>query len=134
MTREARSHEIEDYVSFLDAVRNEVLGSADRPYLILGFSQGAATAFRWAVRSGKPPSRLVLWGGGVPPDEDDDAVRKALANTPITLVTGEADRYAPPAAIREDAERLRQLGLEVSVDFFDGGHRLDKKTLARIGG
>lgn len=133
MTREARSREIDDYVAFLDAVRDAVLGGhTPAVTLILGFSQGAATAFRWAVRTSTPPSKLVLWAGGVPPDEDDDTVRAALAETAIILVTGEADQYATPAAVREDAERLTGLGLNVRVELFDGGHRLDKKTFARI--
>ncbi|MGH7656897.1 MAG: alpha/beta hydrolase, partial [Gemmatimonadales bacterium] len=133
MTREARSREIDDYVTFLDAVRDAVLGDyTSAATLILGFSQGAATAFRWAVRMSTPPSRLVLWAGGVPPDEDADTVRAALAETAIILVTGEADKYATPAAIREDAERLTGLGLNVRVELFDGGHRLDKETFARI--
>ncbi|MGH7656893.1 MAG: alpha/beta hydrolase, partial [Gemmatimonadales bacterium] len=133
MTREARSREIEDYVAFLDEVRAAVLGgNTSTATLILGFSQGAATAFRWAVRTSTPPSKLVLWAGGVPPDEKDDAVRAALAETAIVLVTGEADKYATPAAVREDAARLTRLGLEVRVEVFDGGHRLDKKTLGRI--
>src|SRR5256885_14142400 len=52
MTREDRLAEIEDYVRFLDAVYADVLGLIDRSQMTvhaLGYSQGAATASRWAA-------------------------------------------------------------------------------------
>ena len=48
MTREDRENEIADYVDFLDAVyRESALGAAH--VTALGFSQGVATACRWAA-------------------------------------------------------------------------------------
>lgn len=134
MTREGREAEIRDYVAYLDAVREHIIGAIPRSprVTILGFSQGTATAFRWAVQGGTPPERLILWGGGAPDDHDPDRIRKALAGTDITLVTGTEDTYATPAALERDAEALRALGLQASVVTFDGGHRISRATLGEL--
>ena len=47
MTKEDRAHEIEDYLSYLEQVRAAIIPPV--PLTILGFSQGVATAARWAV-------------------------------------------------------------------------------------
>ena len=51
MTREDREAEIEDYVRYLDALTDELMGSIPPlPRIqVHGFSQGAATAARWAA-------------------------------------------------------------------------------------
>src|SRR6266498_2722637 len=65
MTREDRLTEIEDYVQYLDAVHADVVGSVDRSLVkvrVLGFSQGAATACRWASTGASRVDRLIVWG------------------------------------------------------------------------
>ena len=47
MTKEDRVREIEDYLAYLDLVRATLMPPV--PLTILGFSQGVATAARWAV-------------------------------------------------------------------------------------
>src|SRR5882672_5733760 len=71
MTREERDSEIIDYVSYLDAVAlciDELGPRAAQKCNVLGFSQGAPTACRWACRGSTRFERIVLWGGGVPPE------------------------------------------------------------------
>lgn len=136
MTREDRAAEIHDYVAFLDAVRGEVLRGL--PLIprttILGFSQGTATAFRWAVQGSEPPDRLILWGGGVPGDHQPEPTRTALGRTKISLVTGTRDEYTSPSVMERDADLLRSLGLSVDVRVFDGGHAIHRVTLSELAG
>src|SRR2546430_12104530 len=73
MTREDRLVEIEDYVRYLDAVHDHVRGGMrSEPVSVhaIGFSQGAGTVSRWAALGKTHVDRLVLWGGGIPPDLD----------------------------------------------------------------
>ena len=67
MTREDREREIGDYVRYLDALADRVLGPL-RPgprVTVLGFSQGVATAARWTVLGRTRPrrgrKRLPAW-------------------------------------------------------------------------
>src|SRR6059036_2375109 len=73
MTREDRLSEIDDYVRYLDALHAEVFARVERASVTLnlfGYSQGTATACRWAARGAARVDRLILWAGEVPPDLD----------------------------------------------------------------
>ena len=130
MTREAREAEIDDYVCALDATIRHLSGD-DFPssLCVLGFSQGAATASRWALLGDTAVDRLVLWGG-VPAHDLDLATHAATLRTlDLTLVVGTEDPYVTTER-REAAERrLRTHDIPVTIRTFDGGHRLDEPTL-----
>ena len=61
-------------------------------------------------------------------DGSDDALRAAR----LTLVVGEADPFAPAAAVTEQAARLTAAGVGYELVRFAGGHRLDAGTLGRV--
>jgi predicted esterase len=135
MTREDRQHEIRDYVRYLDAVADEVLAAAafsppPRVHL-LGFSQGAATAARWAASGRIRPATLVLWGGAPPVDLNEGA-RRRLSGMRVRLIHGTRDRLVGPDALAGSAAGLREGGADVSIETFEGGHRLDATVLAAL--
>src|SRR6266404_6927416 len=101
MTREDRLIEIDDYVSYLDAVCADVFTSLDRARATvhaLGYSQGASTVSRWAALGKAKIDRLTLWGGEFPPDLDltVDAVVSRLQTAHLTLVYGRSDEFITP--------------------------------------
>ncbi len=142
MTREDRLNEIGDYVRYLDRTLDAATEAAEvdparTPLAVLGFSQGAATACRWAAHRYAdglaPPARVVLWGGAVPPDfdlagADGDALRAAR----LTLVVGDADEFATAAVSAEQEARLTAAGVAYEVVHYPGGHRLDAVALGRV--
>lgn len=127
MTREDRQQEIADCLAYLDQVR--ALLVAPVPLTVLGFSQGVATAARWAVATSPAPVRLVAWGGLLP----DEIPAARLASMRVTCVVGEQETWAPPAAIEAQATLLRDAGVEVNVVRFDGGHEIRGEVLHRLG-
>jgi predicted esterase len=134
MTREDRAHEIVDYVEWLDELHRhlqEQTGSAGARVGVLGFSQGTATAARWAVLGRVRPARLILWAGGLPPDLDPAAIGAALSGVQLELVAGDQDEYLPEARIAEEERRMQELGLAAVCQRFPGGHRLDAALLTR---
>ena len=136
MTREAREEEIDDYVRYLDAVYGRLLASVSpsMPVHVLGFSQGAATATRWAVLGFVRVDRLTLWGGGVPPDLDLERHGAKLRAMELTLVVGERDALVSAKRAAAEVERLLAARIPHRVVRFDGGHRLDDETLRRLAG
>ena len=52
MTKEDRLHEIEDYLAYLDALCDQLFGHLENQpeIVLLGFSQGTATAWRWLLK------------------------------------------------------------------------------------
>jgi pimeloyl-ACP methyl ester carboxylesterase len=142
MTRADREHEIRDYVEYLDRLAVEVLGSDEGKapegefvdggagrVVVLGFSQGAATASRWVAYGGIRPAELVLWGGGLAADLDMARAAEVLGDTRIRLVAGEDDEWARGRAW-ESRDRLEAAGLTADTMTFPGGHRIEKEVLA----
>jgi predicted esterase len=137
MTREDREREMEDYVRYLDLVHEQlfdIAGSAAARVSVLGFSQGAATAARWAVRGRAEVDHLVLWGAALPPELDDAASLAPLKTMRVTLVAGSRDALFPESAREEQRARLGRHGVAFTEAGFEGGHRLDDETLRQLAG
>jgi predicted esterase len=135
MTREDRASEVADYVEYLDAVFDEVTGGglADGNRLnVIGFSQGAATAARWVAHGRVPATRLILWGGLVPPDAELSRGPQALRGVPLTFVLGSRDHYVSDAALDEDVARMDRAGITASVIRFEGGHAVSRAALRQL--
>lgn len=132
MTREDRHHEVRDQTGYLDAlVRSQVGARRTGVRLaVLGFSQGAATACRWAALGSTRVDRVVVWGGDVPGDLDLDAARTRLPG--LTLVVGDEDRFATPERTAALEARLRAAALPFARVGYAGGHRLHAPTLLRV--
>jgi len=132
MTREDRLVEIADYVRYLDAVYAAVGGATAPRVVVLGFSQGTATAARWLATGAARADRLILWGGEVPPDLDLAAARARWLETGVTLVAGSTDPFITTKVLARDEARLRETGIVYQVERFEGGHELDAEVLREI--
>jgi predicted esterase len=99
---------------------------------VLGFSQGTATVSRWLAASGMRVDQLVLWGGAIPPELDLAAWAARLHGAAITLVAGDDDQFATPAAVAAEAERLSAAGVAFTLQRFPGGHTIDPAALSAL--
>lgn len=127
MTREDREADIADNLAYLEQMRRDLVPAV--PLTVLGFSQGVATATRWAASTTPRPTRLIAWGSLLP----DDVPPARLAGTQVTFVVGERDDWAPPDRVEAQAVALRSAGLTVEVLRFAGGHELDAGVVVRLG-
>lgn len=136
MTREDRLTEIADYLCYLDAVYDELFARLRREAVrlhLLGFSQGTATATRWALRGKSRVDRLVLWAGVLPPEIDLRAEAARLNALDLTLVAGEQDEWVMGnLAIAEAA--LEEAGVRYRVLTFPGGHEVRAVILRELAG
>ena len=133
MTREDRLVDIEDCISYLDAVHDDVFARVDAASVtlhVLGFSQGTATVARWAARTTARIDRLILWAGTLPPELDvtPDTFRGAR----LTFVLGDRDPFAAPAHVSALRERVESAGIPFELMRFEGGHEIDPRTLLRL--
>lgn len=130
MTREDRLHEIEDYLGYLEALYDEVRGRIGRelPVTALGFSQGVATATRWAARTRAPVRRLVVWGGTLPPEVDLTAFNK----TRVTVVCGDKDELITAKVRETEAALWRKAGIDPEVKIFSGHHEVSAEVLLQL--
>ncbi|HEX4560485.1 MAG TPA: hypothetical protein VH113_01520 [Gemmatimonadales bacterium] len=130
MTREDRLHEIDDYLGYLELLHDEVQKTLPRPVPVtaLGFSQGVATAMRWAARTRAPVRRLVVWGGTVPPEVD----LSVFAKVRVTVVCGDQDELITAKVRDAEAELWRKVGIDPEVRMFAGHHEVRPEVLAEL--
>lgn len=137
MTREDREIEIGDYLGYLDGLAGKVLTGATgvHPDVVLGFSQGCATASRWAARGACRPRFLVLWAELPAHDlTDDDFASLARKGTRVMLVAGREDPYLSLDAVARAEKELESHGLSVQTLPFDGGHEIVEAPLLDLAG
>ncbi len=135
MTREDRLNEMDDYVAYLDLLHDTLFERVRREtvkLVVLGFSQGTATASRWAVRGAARADRLVLWAGLLPPDVEPASLRDKLNAVDLVLVAGAKDRHITPERLAEQRAALERAGVRHRVVTFEGGHALEASALARL--
>lgn len=135
MTREDRESEIADYVEYLDALFEDVAAgarSAGAQVNVIGFSQGAATATRWVTHGKSALSRLVLWGGLMPPETDLSRGTAAFRNVPLTLVLGSHDHYVTDSMLAAEQARLEAASVPHDVIRFEGGHVITRVVFPQL--
>jgi predicted esterase len=133
MTREHREAEMRDYVRYLDLLHAE-LAARYRPRrtIVVGFSQGGATASRWVARGSTSVHSLVLWGALLPPDLDLAAARERLTASRLTIVLGRTDQYIAADAAARERDRLAAAGIPFGLIEYDAGHSIKRAVLADL--
>jgi predicted esterase len=132
MTRQDRELAIEDNVRYVAGVVAEVQKTQPVSHLVfLGFSQGAAMAYRAAAGSGHRCHGIVVLGGDVPPELDQ---RDLTGFPPVLLGRGSSEEWYDAAKMEHDVELLRQKGVDLRPVVFTGGHEWTNEFRAAAGG
>lgn len=131
MTKEARTSDIADYVEYLDRLV-EALGLGGKPPVLLGFSQGVATASRWAAWGRTRFERLILWAGVFPPDYPWETGCDRLQGLKIDVALGSQDPFFGSDLLADTSAILNAQGIEHAVHGFTGGHAVDPELLGRL--
>lgn len=136
MTREDREAEIRDYVRYLDLLVDALLDRCDAapaPRVRgLGFSQGAHTLARWSVLGRTALTQVVFWGEIWPPDLPLERAREAWRQVRLVSVQGREDTHLGVDFVARQAQRARELGVEVEMCWHAGGHEIDAGTLEAV--
>ncbi|HHP7237929.1 alpha/beta hydrolase [Longibacter sp.] len=134
MTRRDREHEISDYIHYLDDVAASLNSDGDVPTsrTVLGFSQGTATASRWALLGDTAVDRIILWAGAPAQDLDLASHADVLRNMSPTLVAGTKDPFITDERLNAVERWLQKHDIPADLHRFDGGHRLHRDTLGAL--
>lgn len=128
MTRQDRDLAIADNVAYAGAVRQAVAaahGGGDR-IVVVGFSQGAAQAYRSALAFGEACVGVIALGGDVPPDVAPHAHRLP----PVLIGRGRDDTWYKAERLASDLKGLSIARCPVEVCEFDGGHEWNETFVA----
>lgn len=132
MTRSQRELAIQDNIRYVAgvvaAIKQELPVSESLVYL--GFSQGAAMAYRAAAGSGHPCQGLVVLGGDVPPELEH---RDLAGFPPVLLGRGSSEEWYDAAKMDHDVELLRKKGVDIHPLVFRGGHEWTNEFRAAAG-
>ncbi|GMQ28821.1 alpha/beta hydrolase [Algoriphagus confluentis] len=134
MTRYERETAIANNHRFLDLLMKEILQKyPQNPSIhLLGFSQGAATATRWAARWDHRVKQMIIWAGGFAHDLILEKAKDQFRTTEILMVFGEKDELITSESIASQRAFFGLLEKEVRELTFDGGHELNIPLLQKI--
>lgn len=130
MTTEDRENEIKDYIQYLDKVYETLILQTDAKIVGLGFSQGAATIARWAMKTHNRLNRIVFWGGNIPNDCLND-IDQLNSMSPYLLV-GDEDEFITKEIYEKVLKDLHNAGLTFSHIFYKGGHAILTEPLLQL--
>jgi predicted esterase len=130
MTKDQREDEIQDYLGYLAQLVAKI--NHDMPQaqvVLLGFSQGGATAARFAVASPASLAAVVLWSAVFPPD-----LKAALPSQklPTWLVYGDADPFLNGEQLESTLQRYRDMHAGLRFLAFSGGHDISLEALQQL--
>lgn len=137
MTKDDREQEIIDQSIYINTVLKDAgvdPNSSDYNLIVMGFSQGTATAIRWMVNNRVRPKHLVMWAGSFPHDVDASQKPEIFQGLSLHYAYGNEDQFLKDVDMNEKLAEMKKTGMEINSWTFDGKHVMDKPTLAKIVG
>ncbi|MEM1093559.1 MAG: dienelactone hydrolase family protein [Bacteroidota bacterium] len=133
MTREDRERDIADQLAYLDLLHRHIMAPLrDVHVVVLGFSQGATAACRWALRGQARLNRLVCWAGNLPHDLQLAQHTDALNQLGMIYVLGDQDAYVTPDRLATAERRLAHAQVNYTLVPYTGGHRIMPAVLKEV--
>jgi predicted esterase len=131
MTWQDRELAIVDNIWYVDAALETVHPDPSHPLVHVGYSQGAAMAFRAGVRGRRHAAGIVSVGGDVPPELLEDAAAKF---PPVLLLRGAGDQWYTQGKFDEDVEALRARHVPLDARVYQGTHEWNADVAEVVAG
>lgn len=129
MTKEAREDDISDNIDWLNEMDRQISNTYPiEKRILLGFSQGGATAARWEKNSTVLFDEMILWACVFPPDLSRN--EKAANVTSPTFVIGSEDEFYDKNTQEELVAFYKEMGFNIIR--YDGKHDIHSETLNQI--
>ncbi|MEI6243540.1 MAG: dienelactone hydrolase family protein [Acidobacteriota bacterium] len=133
MTRQNREEAIDDNLGYVDRLLNEIGNQFDElipDFILLGFSQGVAMAYRAALLGRHQVAGIVAVGGDIPPD-----VKSVPAGRwpRLLIAAGRTDHWFTPDKVAADEAFLQSHGVAHRLLRYDAGHVFTDDVRAAIG-
>lgn len=132
MTKEDRLTDIDNYIHYLDCIYQANIKNTTAKIILLGFSQGAATASRWAAMGNSKIDKLILWAGVFPPDLPFENCLSKINNLNPLLVIGNQDEFISAKELKEKTNWLDKQKINYQLIHFEGKHDINGNVLIDI--
>ena len=130
MTREDREAAIRDNVEYVNRVIEQVPRAPGSSLCFLGFSQGAAMAYRAALLGRHRASGVIVVGGDIPPELKMSASREW---PPVLIGAGVSDSWYTATKLDADVAFLVSQDIPHEVIRFAGGHEWTDELRRAVG-
>ena len=128
MTKEDRESDIQDNLNWLNQLLRELKEKKKfEKIILLGFSQGGATAARWYYSTKNEFNNLILWASVFPPDLEKP---EQSNNSKNYFVIGNQDEFYPTEQQNQEISFYRNLGFRTLT--FEGKHDINGKKLLSV--
>jgi len=133
LTKENTATEIENVMSYFDAV----LEAEDLPssinLMVLGFSQGVSVATRYVSKRKFKCNQLVLLAGGIPKELNADDFTFLKGKTKVSFIYGTQDKYLITRFLGDAKQRFYDLfGKDAEIITFEGKHEVPKELINKL--
>ena len=130
MTARHRLDEISDYCDYLDQVL-EIYGSKVEP-ILLGFSQGASTLYRWLEARNPSFKMLINWAGWIPDDISLSALSDVVHVRNHHMIYGLQDEFLTSDRLEVLESLYKKNQITPTFHTFEGSHRIPRKELLKL--
>ena len=130
MTKEAREIDIEDNIDWLNALDEKISAEyAIEKRILLGFSQGGATAIRWKLNAKNLFHQTIIWASDFPPDMEPktDQLKGEQTNH---FVIGSTDEFYDETAQKRLITHYKNANFKIST--YIGPHEIDTLVLDKL--
>lgn len=128
MTKEARVDDIKDNINWLtEWLTSHLKENKYDKIILLGFSQGGATAARWYYNNPNLFDQLILWASVFPPDISKPKIK--LPNNNLYVV-GKNDEFINDEMRLNEVKFYQNIGFDTHV--YDGNHDIDPFVIQQI--
>ena len=130
MTKEARDIDIEDNINWLNNLDKEISSKYDiKERILIGFSQGGATAIRWKLKSVNSFNKTIIWASDFPPDMEPQINRLQNENDNYFAI-GNEDEYFNEEHQNKLISLYKSANFKIST--YLGPHEIDIDVLLRL--
>ncbi|MCS6904720.1 MAG: phospholipase [Bacteroidia bacterium] len=132
MTKENRLLEIQDYNNYLENLITSLIQGIDLNLVsinLLGFSQGAATMWRFLNYTQLRIDNVIIWAGIIPAE-----YQKLHNQNPFSLIAvlGKKDPYITPERKKIFQQVIQDSGRNWLLIEFDGAHTIAPEPLLEV--
>ena len=124
MTRDERFTDINDHINYLNTWWTGLMVAEGAEVIVLGFSQGVATAARW-LAAGFPASKVILHSGTVPPEWEDSHPEFHPRISKWISIRGKDDPIYSQNSHKAAATLFDLLSLNFETLLVEGSHKMN---------
>ena len=134
MTKQDRLVEIADFTEYLSSLYLNYVNQlpAGCKKVILGFSQGGTSAFRWMYNVKIDVDYVLAYSTWIPEDLDLTESATTLYDKNIIYTIGEQDEYMNDDRMNVLKEIVKKNSLNVQYELYAGTHKVSKQQLKHL--